>query len=364
MSIRLTLLRLLERILVLPTAPFHENFVISFICEELRALGFDFRRDSYGNIVAGCGRGEDGLAWVAHMDHPGFAITEVRGKRTEAAWFGGVALKYFSHARVVIYDPLSGLVRTRGKVEKIWQNSQGRVDKLALRIDGQVEEGDFGFWNLVPFRRRGDLISTKAADDLVGCAVILAALAELKRERVPGRVLGLFTRAEEQGFIGTLGSIRNGLLTPATAVVSVETSKALPGAVLGGGPAIRLGDRSSMFHNGMVLFMDHVAREIRNIDSHFVYQRRVMDGGTCEATPFQLNSHVAGGIAIPLRNYHNQGKNGIGPEGVRLGDAVGAARLLVEMAKKMDQFDAPIKKIRQRWEAALEKYGKKLQEPE
>lgn len=40
------------------------------------------------------------------------------------------------------------------------------MDKLALRIDENVENSDFGSWNLELFRRRGDIILTKAADDL------------------------------------------------------------------------------------------------------------------------------------------------------------------------------------------------------
>lgn len=112
---------------------------------------------------------------------------------------------------------------------------------MALRIRGDATAGDFGTWDLVPFRRRGELIETKGADDLVGCAVILSALKELRKRRVRGAVLGVFTRAEEQGLIGTLGMIRNGSLTPRTRIISVETSKALPGIVLGGGPVIRLG---------------------------------------------------------------------------------------------------------------------------
>jgi len=50
-----------------------------------------------------------------------------------------------------------------------------------------------------------------------------------------------------------------------------------------------------MFHHQMVLFMDYVAREEQKKDRDFSYQRRVMDGGTCEATPFQLKGYVAGG---------------------------------------------------------------------
>ena len=361
MAARSDLLELLQRLLSLPTVPFHERFVSSFLCEELEKADIAFQQDSYGNIVAG-GDKKNSMAYVAHMDHPGFEVVEAREGRAKADWFGGVDASYFASARVVIYDQSSGAVRARGVVEKVSKNPQGRVEKMTLRIKGSAARGDFGTWDLVPFRRRGELIYTKGADDLVGCAVILCVLKELKKRGIRDGVKGVFTRAEEQGFIGTLGMIQSGFFPASTRIISVETSKALPGVVLGGGPVIRLGDRTSMFDHQMVLFMDHVARELQKRDRHFLYQRRVMDGGTCEATPYQLKGHVTGGIAVPLHNYHNQGRERIGPEGVHLKDVEGAVRFLVEMVLRSGEFEAPTEEILKRFRSAWQKYGGRLRQ--
>jgi putative aminopeptidase FrvX len=355
------LLCLLERLLSLPTAPFHERFVSSFVRDELKNAGLDFTVDEHGNIVAAYGD-EPSLACVAHMDHPGFEIADVSGGTAEALWFGGVAAKYFSGARMIVYDRDSGARRARGVVRKITRNALGRVEKMSLRLDGGVAPGDFGTWNLAPFRRQGKLIHTKGADDLVGCAVILMLLKELKARGIRTGVRAVFTRAEEQGFIGTLGMIRSGALPPSTKIMSVETSKALPGVVLGGGPVIRLGDRASMFDHRMVFFMDRVARELKKKDRRFRSQRRVMDGGTCEATPYQLAGYVAGGIAIPLHNYHNQGKTRIGAEAVHLRDVKGAVRYLFELAARIGEFEAATAEVRSRIESGWEKYRTRLLE--
>lgn len=101
------LLRLLERLLPLATAPFHERFVGSFLCDELKDAGLDFTVDEYGNIIAAWGD-EPSLACVAHMDHPGFEIVDASGATAEALWFGGVEAKYFSGARVIVYERDSG----------------------------------------------------------------------------------------------------------------------------------------------------------------------------------------------------------------------------------------------------------------
>ena len=87
---RTDLLDLLEKLLSLPTAPFHERFVSSFLCDELEKSGLDFHLDGYGNIITGCQEGESPLACVAHMDHPGFEITAGGKNRVEADWFAGV----------------------------------------------------------------------------------------------------------------------------------------------------------------------------------------------------------------------------------------------------------------------------------
>src|SRR5574341_2606250 len=114
MSARSDLLVLLQRLLSLPTAPFHESFVRSFLCDELKQAGIEFALDGFGNLIAGSGDAEDAVACVAHMDHPGFEVVGVRGDRVEAEWFGGVATDYFVKARTVIYDRLSGAVRACG----------------------------------------------------------------------------------------------------------------------------------------------------------------------------------------------------------------------------------------------------------
>lgn len=353
------LIDLLKRILSLATAPFHERFVSSFICAELVKAGLDFYLDEHGNIIAG--RGEDrSLACIAHMDHPGFEVVEVRGGKAEAEWFGGVDEKYFVGSGVAVYDRRSGEISGRGVIEEAAKSPEGRVEKIVFRVDGGVEPGAFGTWDLVPFRLRGERVYTKGADDLVGCAIVLAVLRELNERGVGRAARGVFTRAEEQGFIGSLGMIQSGTLPLSERIISVEASKALPGALLGSGPVIRLGDRTSMFDPRMALFMDYAAREIRKNDSTFVYQRRVMDGGTCEATPYVLRGYVAGGIAVPLHNYHNQGRGKITPEVVHLRDVEGAVRLLVELVVRMEEFELPVTEAVQRLERRWQKYRAKL----
>ena len=67
-------------------------------------------------------------------------------------------------------------------------------------------------------------------------------------------------------------------------------------------------------------------------DRPFRYQRKLMDGGTCEATVLTRVGYGVGAVALPLKNYHNAGRNGLRPEIIDLDDAVWLVELLVGVA--------------------------------
>ena len=64
-----------------PAIPFYETAVAGEIASRLSDLDINFGRDDYGNIIAHYATDTTLLpvALVAHMDHPGFEITEARG---------------------------------------------------------------------------------------------------------------------------------------------------------------------------------------------------------------------------------------------------------------------------------------------
>src|SRR5664280_2630416 len=75
---RRKLLKLAERLLRLPTAPYHEHAVREFVIKYCHKLGLRVEQDRAGNVIVkyGKGRAESStpLVFVAHMDHPGFAM--------------------------------------------------------------------------------------------------------------------------------------------------------------------------------------------------------------------------------------------------------------------------------------------------
>src|SRR5207249_1111114 len=111
---------------------------------------------------------------------------------------------------------------------------------------------------------------------------------------------GLFTRAEEVGFVGAMRLARSGILPKSITVISLETSKELPPAVIGNGPIIRVGDRTSVFDSVATAALATIAA------AHKIpVQRCLMSGGTCEATAYQLYGITSAALCIALGNYHN-----------------------------------------------------------
>jgi putative aminopeptidase FrvX len=345
---------LLYSILSQPTAPFREAHVVRAVTAYLSERGVAHFLDPVGNIVVGASSeaeyrkilaepsAEPVRLYIAHMDHPGF-----HGERwisrdlLAVTWHGGSPKKHLVGAPVWLAD--SGEARGRGKIVSVKLGKGGRgIQSAKVKTSGVDREsfpdprslfGAFQFKK--PYWKVGDRIYTKAADDLVGVATIVSLAAARARTEAGPAFLGLLTRAEEVGFIGCIGHLELGWLEGRRrplVCVSLETSRTLPGAVPGKGPVVRLGDRATTFDPGGTQLFTQLA--LATLGKKF--QRRIMDGGTCEGTAATVFGLPTIAVSIPLGNYHNEafeggpesrGKEGPGPEFVHLSDAKGMYRL-------------------------------------
>ena len=327
------LLQLLEATARLPTAPFHEGEVMAHVEAWAEASGMVTTRDSFGNVRVESSPGAaPAVVFAAHMDHPGFEIAATDGALVEAKWMGGVEPDYFPGAKVRVFSqpPTTGVcVRTELHPER------RRVDTMFLDLEGEVRVGDAGSWNVPEWHLEGAMVHTHAADGLAGCAAVLAALTTLATDGVPA--LGLFTRAEEVGFVGALGALAEEALPAEAPVLSVEASKAVGAVRQGVGPVLRVGDKQGVFNAGLCRLLLDVASSIHARHSDFQWQRALMDGGTSEATPYSLHGLRSAGITLPLGNDHNRSEDGraLRAETVHLGDFFGAVVLMVETARRL-----------------------------
>ena len=171
-----------------------------------------------------------------------------------------------------------------------------------IAITGNIEPGDIAMWNMRKPRQRKGIFSAPALDDLAGCAASLAALDKVRGKPELRHFGLLLTRAEEVGLVGSLHAAKHQTVSIDARIVNVETSRALPNARIGDGPVIRTGDHTSVFDRDMINRITAAART-----SGMKHQRKLMDGGGCEATAFGGYGYRSVGLCVPLRYHHNRG---------------------------------------------------------
>jgi len=319
-------------IMRIPTAPHHEDLVAAFVRAWLQRLKIPFREDRGGNILAEyrCGRAKTPVAFSVHMDHPGFEVMAVRRDTLHCRFLGGVPPSYFKKGVPVEFFDGEGHCTGWARIAQVAHWAPGRRDIHLRRVRGEIVPGQFGMWKLPPLRfdRKSRRVVGRACDDLAGCAALLAALQALRKRRSACRFFAIFTRREEIGLCGAFEVAKSGKLSKSIPIVSIETSRAFAHAPQGAGPIVRVGDRSSIFDPGLTKHLCEVAERLKT-----PFQRKLMDGGTCEATAFLEADYTAGGICVALGNYHNCGRNGrIAAENIHEGDWQGLVRLIVEAA--------------------------------
>jgi len=354
----------LKELTSLPTAAGREGAVVGWVERWVaRRRSLEVVRDRYGNLLVQRRDVGEGAAppivITAHMDHPAFVVTRVEGERVRAEFRGGVAPWYFDGTPVTLWR--DGERAGRGKVIAVDADEATREIEADLKLSGDAEAGDVVTWDLPPATVEDGLLHAPACDDLAGVAAAVSALDVLSGKRLLGRIdlRVLLTRAEEVGFVGAIAACKSKLLPRRARVVALEASKSFAESPIGGGPIVRVGDRTSTFDPGLTHAVGVVAQRIADGDDAFIWQRKLMPGGTCEATAYQAFGHTATCVCLPLGNYHNmdEAAGQIAPEVISLADFHGLVRLLAALASPaggLDDADAtpPLKdRLSRRFEA-------------
>lgn len=317
------LTNILKRILSKPTAPFHEYHVRAEIEALLKNCPHvKLKRDKFGNLLATYrnGKSKSRPTWVlgAHMDHPAF-VRVPGGKKSEFEFLGGVA---------------------KPEVEA----------GLAAGLRGKAQ-GAIATWKF-PVKITHTRIEATACDDLIGCAILVATLWELGTLGISTTFHATFTRAEEVGFLGAWHLAQKWPFGKDDVFLSIETSRPVNGAVMGGGPIVRVGDRLSIFDSEGCAVLMTTAKE-----QGIRVQRCLLDAGACEASAMQAAGHRSCGVSVPLANYHNLAADrSIAPEHVMMSDVRATIDLLKALvATRHDGIGE--RTIRERVEMRSEEYA-------
>lgn len=377
---------LLFKLLSQPTAPFREQHVIALASAVLDEAGVPFFADPAGNIVVGASSKTDTLrllreqakepvrVFIAHMDHPGFhGVRWIKPSVLRVQWHGGSPTRHLQGSSVWLADDNGfegvGVMRNARLKKHGWSIDTAEVHlphaPLSPRPQAKSLYGGFSFRK--PVWKSGSRLYTRAADDLAGVFCILATALNLfgkRKGKTRPPFLGLLTRAEEVGFVGALAHFELGWLQQARrplVCVSLEASRTLPGARVGKGPIVRLGDRRTPFDAAYLQVLTQLADEVLPGQ----YQRRIMDGGSCEGSAATAYGFPAIAMAVPLGNYHNQGleggadcrgAHGPAPEFVHLDDIEGQYKLCVALMRKGLPWHDPWQGVRKKLQKNLRDY--------
>ncbi len=394
-------LDLLKDILRQPAVPFREQHVARCVSEHLAQAAVPHFFDPIGNLVVGIAsekayrqllnrrtgrdKNEPVRVFIAHMDHPGFhGVRWLGPNRLAVKWHGGSPLKHLSGARLWVADAAAEITGATVQAKLLkprllkagWAMDTAEVQfqstdgiPLTERFAGRQAKNLFGSFT---FRSHcwlsGQRLYTRAADDLVGVFAIVSTAIDLQRRHSGAPFIGLLTRAEEVGFVGAVQHFELGWLKAAkrpVLSVSLEASRTLPGAYVGKGPVVRLGDRRTTFESGALQVLSDLAQKVLPK----AHQRRLMDGGACEATAATAWGLPTVGITLPLGNYHNQGfeggmdclkAEGPAPEFVHLSDIGGELKLCKALLSPGLEWADPWQKTRDRLLKNTRQYSKLL----
>ena len=167
--------------------------------------------------------------------------------------------------------------------------------------------------------------------------------------------VGLFEEAEGGTiFLDEVNSMaRSHDLPRELTIISLEASSEKAGlATMGDGVIVRVGDRTAVFDNATSALLSDLARE-----QEISFQRRLMSGGTCEATAFQLYGWRTAGLCVALGNYHNCGpETTIAAEFISVDDALAMTELCIAAAQMREAPAASQDLLRMRLEHEWEQH--------
>jgi endoglucanase len=337
MPIGATHRRWLATLTDLPTASGREQVVIGWLRDWADRRGFRATQDEAGNVLIRSrqrSRRRPVVA-VAHIDHPALVVLEAGATEATAELRGGVLPSYIEGARLEVFTS-SGKVP--GRVIE-FDAASGRA-RLAVR---GATPGDIARWYFSPERLgyRDGRLAARACDDLAGAAACLVAL-ELAAAQGLHHLSVLLTRAEEVGFVGAIAAAKLGTIPEGARVLSIECSPASTDAPLGAGPVVRVGDAASVFSADLTNRVSTLMRA-----SGLPHQRKLMSGGSCEATALAALGIDATGLCLPLANHHNmvdvagvragKKKARLAPEEIDMGDFAGLVDLLLAVLSGIDR---------------------------
>jgi len=309
----------------------NEEEIRETIINEIKNDIQEIRVDTLGNLIATKpGKGKK-IMVAAHMDEIGVMATYIDEKGfIRFSNIGGVSAFVSLGQKVKFKNGTVGAVFYEDKLEDM---KNLKLSKMYIDIGAKdkkeaeklVRIGDVACF-VGDAVRQGDMVISKAIDDRSGCAVIVEAIKRLPQ--TDNEIYFVFTVQEELGLRGAKTAAYQ--LKPDIAIaVDVTDTGDTPEANLmevkcGGGPAIKIKDRSVICHPEVKKLLEESARNI-----NIPYQFEVLEYGGSDPGAIHISAGgvPSGAISIPCRYIHSP------VEAASLEDIENAVKLLIEAIK-------------------------------
>ncbi|MEN2773968.1 M42 family metallopeptidase [Acetivibrio clariflavus] len=309
----------------------NEEEIRETIINEIKNDIQEIRVDTLGNLIATKpGKGKK-IMVAAHMDEIGVMATYIDEKGfIRFSNIGGVSAFVSLGQKVKFKNGTVGAVFYEDKLDDM---KNLKLSKMYIDIGAKdkkeaeklVRIGDVACF-VGDTVRQGDMVISKAIDDRSGCAVIVEAIKRLPQ--TDNEIYFVFTVQEELGLRGAKTAAYQ--LKPDIAIaVDVTATGDTPEANLmevkcGGGPAIKIKDRSVICHPEVKKLLEESARNI-----NIPYQFEVLEYGGSDPGAIHISAGgvPSGAISIPCRYLHSP------VEAASLEDIENAVKLLIEAIK-------------------------------
>lgn len=293
-----------------------EHNTYSIVEETLKELNPDIEisKRGTGSLVAKYGNGDKKIAFFAHIDEIGIAISKIVDKEfARVEMVGGVDPRTLIAKRVLFKTENGYKLGVVGMLAPHLQDKDKRgqspsFDELFVdfSISGGTADlhvGDIGVIESKAKDLKNKNISGKAIDNRAGVVSIIKALDYLDKFKFNGTLYLSFNKGEEVGLVGAKGMAYD--IHPDSAIiVDVTFAEDLPGNMetmkIGKGPAIGVG---AAINKEVYKKLNDIAKK-ENIS----HQTEVLPMGTgTETDVVQLvkTGIKTGLISIPIYNMHS-----------------------------------------------------------
>ncbi|MCL2016289.1 MAG: M20/M25/M40 family metallo-hydrolase [Defluviitaleaceae bacterium] len=308
---------LLERLTTACGLPGFEDEVRDIIKEELTGFVDSVKIDRMGNLIVVKNENATGkhIAISAHMDEVGLCVRHIEGNGEIKFSSWGVDRRLLPSMRVLVGEKRTlGVIGTKPIHLQTADEANSSIAINSLYIDigcdkkedceKLVNLGDFVAFDSKYTEFGDNRIKAKALDDRVGCATII----EVLKSDIPHKVTGIFCVQEEIGVRGSMvaaNRVNADLYINLEGTIGADLDGIKPHehvTTQGGGPAISVMDRSSLY------FRKHIDEIIAVAEKNGIpwqYRRSGMGGTDARNYHLAKTGTPVIGLAVPCRYIHS-----------------------------------------------------------